>query len=241
MSRTDSNDGKLRRRVVAAAEAALQEQGFVSAIDVLVGLRWLSAGHVDRWRQGRVQTLEGELTVNPLKTSAAMLIFRHWARDRGLRPTETDYVARTRDRRRLQFSTTGDEAIELAYRTHWVSRDLPEPKRQRLAEQQSRAPDLLVIWPLKDWTCTKCEGTGSLLIMEGPGPLCLRCAELDHLVFLPAGDAALTRRAKKASGVSAVVVRFSRSRRRYERQGLLVEQEALARSEQELGRPSPRL
>lgn len=44
---------------------------------------------------------------------------------------------------------------------------------------------------------------------------------MEHLVFLGAGDAALTRRAKAASGLSAVVVRFSRGKR-YERQGILV-------------------
>jgi hypothetical protein len=48
-----------------------------------------------------------------------------------------------------------------------------------------------------------------------------------------AGDATLTRRARQASGLSAVVVRFSRSRRRYERQGVLVEEEALERAERE--------
>jgi len=50
---------------------------------------------------------------------------------------------------------------------------------------------------------------------------------------LSRGDAALTRRAKKASTLSAVVVRFSRSRGRYERQGLLVEEPALERAEAE--------
>ncbi len=52
---------------------------------------------------------------------------------------------------------------------------------------------------------------------------------MDHLVFLPAGDVGLTRRAHRASELSAVVVRFSRSRKRYERQGLFVEDSALAR------------
>jgi hypothetical protein len=41
----------------------------------------------------------------------------------------------------------------------------------------------------------------------------------------------LTRRAKKASGLSPVVVRFSRARGRYERQGLLVEEDALVQAE----------
>jgi hypothetical protein len=63
--------------------------------------------------------------------------------------------------------------------------------------------------------------------------LCLNCADLDHLVFLPSGDAALTRRSRKHSGLSAVVVQWSHARKRYERQGLLVENEALERAEKE--------
>ena len=73
----------------------------------------------------------------------------------------------------------------------------------------------------------------NLLIMDDMGPLCLTCADMDHLAFLPSGDAALTRRAKKASHLSAVVVRWSRARKRYERQGLLVEEAALEQAEQE--------
>jgi len=56
---------------------------------------------------------------------------------------------------------------------------------------------------------------------------------LDHLVFLASGDAALTRRARKYSRLSAVVLKFSRARRRYERQGLLVEETALDLAEEE--------
>ena len=56
---------------------------------------------------------------------------------------------------------------------------------------------------------------------------------MDHLIFLPAGDAALTRRAKKASTLSAVVVRWNRTRKRYERQGTFVEEPALAQAEEQ--------
>ncbi len=93
--------------------------------------------------------------------------------------------------------------------------------------------ELVVISPLNDWTCRECQGTGELLVMEGPGPFCLACAELDHLVFLDRGDAALTRRAKAGSKLWAVVIRFSRARKRYERQGLLVEEHALKKAEAE--------
>jgi len=52
-------------------------------------------------------------------------------------------------------------------------------------------------------------------------------------VCLPSGDAALTRRSAKYSTLSAVVLRWSRARNRYERQGLLVEPAALEQAEQE--------
>jgi len=97
-----------------------------------------------------------------------------------------------------------------------------------------RNADIVVIDPhSKTWQCRLCGGSGWLLKMEDGGPTCMACADLDHLVFLPAGDTALTRRARQHSALSAVVVRFSRARRRYERQGVLVEEPALARAEVE--------
>ncbi|OGV59042.1 MAG: hypothetical protein A2X45_00845 [Lentisphaerae bacterium GWF2_50_93] len=72
-----------------------------------------------------------------------------------------------------------------------------------------------------------------IVLKEDKGALCLTCADMDHLVFLPSGDMALTRRSKKHSRLSAVVLKWSRSRRRYERQGLLVENEALEKAEKE--------
>lgn len=74
---------------------------------------------------------------------------------------------------------------------------------------------------------------GSFLTLENNAPVCLPCAGLDHLVFLPSGDPALTRRAGRYSRLRAVVVRFSRARARYERQGILVEPLALERARQE--------
>lgn len=217
----------LEQRVTRAAEAALAEQRFVSAIDVLLGLGWLAPSHLDEWRQGRVESLERVVQANLGKVTKAMAALRRWARERGLNPSETDYVARTRDHRQLRFSASGDAAIERAYRTHWVSPDLS----QHAVERQSQPPDLVVISPVNEWTCTSCGDTGDLLFMEDAGPLCLDCADLGHLTFLPSGDAALTRRTKKASQLSAVVVRWSRSRKRYERQGILAEAEAIERAE----------
>ncbi len=44
------------QRVVKAAEAALQDQKYVSPIDVLVGIGWLPPSTVAAWRQGRLNS-----------------------------------------------------------------------------------------------------------------------------------------------------------------------------------------
>ena len=97
--------------------------------------------------------------------------------------------------------------------------------------------DLQVFITHSDASCDECgEELGRnawITLNREKGALCLSCADLDHLAFLPAGDAALTRRSRKHSSLVAVVLRWSRARRRYERQGLLVEEAALAQAEQE--------
>jgi hypothetical protein len=222
----------LRERVEGAAQDELAASRSVSPLDVFCRMGWLTQNHLDHWQQGRTEYLEPLRTVRPQNLVAAMDVLQQWARERGLQPSETSYVSATRDRRSLRF-VGGDEATEQAFRTHWISGELTEAQRERVVERQNRPPELLVISPVREWTCTGCHGGGDdLLVMEDAGPLCLTCADLDTLVFLPAGDATLTRRAKRASGLSAVVVRWSRSRRRYERQGILVEDAALRQAEE---------
>jgi hypothetical protein len=89
----------------------------------------------------------------------------------------------------------------------------------------------------RDSKCGECgEELGRhawISLQAQKGAVCLSCADLDHLVYLPSGHTALTRRARKNSRLSAVVLKWSRARKRYERQGLLVEEKALQDAEAE--------
>jgi hypothetical protein len=101
-----------------------------------------------------------------------------------------------------------------------------------------RSPgDLRVFISNRESRCDECGehlGRRAMIVLAGNrGALCLTCADLDHLSFLPPGEAALTRRARKNSTLAAVVLKWSRARKRYERQGLLVEEHALQRAEAE--------
>jgi hypothetical protein len=212
----------LETRVARIAEATLADRRFVRPIDVLVGLGWLAQPNVDRWERGRVASLDLCVQVDAGKVRTAIAALQHWAEDRGLKPSEADYQD-------LKFTADGDSDAQRAYRTHWASTDTPEP----IVARPRRPQRIIVISPHNAWTCASCGDTGDFLRMDKAGALCLDCADLGHLEFLPSGDAALTRRATKASRLSAVVVRWSTRRNRYERQGILAELVAIEQAAQE--------
>ena len=97
--------------------------------------------------------------------------------------------------------------------------------------------DIRAFYSSRDTICDDCNGSierGELIVLtDARETLCLSCADLDHLIYLPAGNAALTRRSKKHSKLSAVVYRWSKARKRNERQGILVEEKALTKAEKE--------
>jgi hypothetical protein len=232
------NRRQIESRVVQAARQTLFHQHYVSAMDVLIGIGLLQSIHVKAWRQGKIPYLEKVIQGSLEKISYAMKCFRHWALQEGLKPSQTAYMRQTRQGKQLlQFSKSGTPSIEYAYSTHYISPLLSEKKQQKIQEKCERAPDQVVFMIIKDSQCSRCQkelGKNNFLIMDSNQPLCLSCARLDQLVFLPRGDAQLTRRAKQYSSVSIVVVRFSRTGKRYERQGLLVEELALEKAQQEL-------
>lgn len=109
-------------------------------------------------------------------------------------------------------------------------------ERMRAGTKQKK--DELVVFAVRrrEGKCDECGddiGRGGFLRKEGARGLCVDCADLGDLVFLGAGDPALTRRATKYSALRAVVVEWSRSRKRYERKGILVAPDAIERAENE--------
>lgn len=213
---------RLETRVTRIAEALLAERQYVRSTDLLVGLGWLAQPNVERWEHGRIPSLDRCVGVESNKVTAALAALRQWAEDRDLKSTDVDYGD-------LRFTADGDSDAERAYRAQWAtSTDI------RVSTERARRPRRIeVISPHSTWTCDSCGGAGDLLLKAKAGALCLDCADLGHLEFLPSGDSALTRRATKASRLSAVVVRWSTPRKRYERQGILVEAAAIEQAAQE--------
>ncbi len=81
--------------------------------------------------------------------------------------------------------------------------------------------EILVFIVRRDTKCSECGEelwSGSFLYLEKDKALCLSCADLDQLEYLHSGDPALTRRSIKHSKIHAKVLKWSRTRNRYERQ-----------------------
>jgi hypothetical protein len=91
------NRAKLERRIAASATSALRARQVVTPVEVLIGVGWLKPADVEAWRRGRVPYLERVATANLVKLSTALRLLGSWAQRNGLTPSETIYVAWTRD------------------------------------------------------------------------------------------------------------------------------------------------
>lgn len=213
---SSTSEKKLRQRVVRAAESLLAQKGYVAPIEVWKEIRWFNSENLEHWRRGSRASLDWPAGIPAVNIALSVEFLAEWARSKGLAASEVEYLSATRDHHPLTFLSQKDPSVELACRTHWMSGDIPDVKRDRMTAAQSKAPDLVVFWPKKPFTCGDCgaaDQTGTL-VKEGEDALCAECADLDHLIYLPRGNTALTRRARKESTLSAIVVEWSRQRKR---------------------------
>jgi hypothetical protein len=100
----------------------------------------------------------------------------------------------------------------------------------------SKEADRIVFILRRETQCGRCQCglcRGDFICLTGGEAICLKCAGLAHLEYLPAGDTAVTRRATKYSNLHVVVMKKSPARKRSERQGILAEPEAIRRAEVE--------
>ena len=123
----------IEKRVIQSAEVILFSRGYVSAVDVLVGMGSLQSTHVQDWKNGKIPYLEKVIQGNLHKISFAMKCFRSWALRKNLKPSETVYRLRKKGHKKpLQFSKTNHPPIEKAYRTHYVSLSIVKAKQEAL-------------------------------------------------------------------------------------------------------------
>ena len=230
---------KLTTRVHRAAQAVLDTDGAVGIIDVFIAIGWLPGSSFRAWNRGieSYPVLEKLINCGSPKRDSAVRIFQDWVATKNLEPFDIEHQAAGRDGpRSLQLTADGNEFLEKVFSTKYRSAALSDAKKQRLEKKANKVSELQVFVPLRDGNCSECDEStqGDYVFLENDNALCLDCADMGHLVFLPSGNATLTRRAKKFSKLSAIVLRFNRRRKRYERLGLLVTDSAMAEAEASL-------
>jgi hypothetical protein len=234
---TQSNS-TMEQRTVAAAEQALKGHGAVGPIELLLQLGFLSQRAFDGWQREHdyYRVLEEHIECGAAKLQIVFDTFRRWASEHGLEAMPAIYQASSvRETRDLKIVSPQNAALDSFYRTRYRRSNLSPARRKAIEKKINAAVELCVFIQTSDETiCQECDarlGRGQMFCLERQEPLCLDCADLSHLEFLPAGDATLTRRAKKASPLHAVVLQFNRSRKRYDRCGLLVSRQSIDEAE----------
>lgn len=217
----------LCERVTGAAERCLRADKAVGILDVFVLIGFLEPSHFEAWKKGLqyIPVLEDWIQCGEAKWNKSTEHFLTWVQQNSLEPFEVVYEMSGRHGSSpCRLTHDGDDARESLYCTKFRRNDLNSAQKERLEAKAKKAPDLLVyVQTQQSSTCSECDATleGKMLYLEHGHALCMDCADMAHLVFLPSGNATLTRRAKKLSPLSAVVLRFNRRRNRYERQGIL--------------------
>jgi hypothetical protein len=237
--------GKFAQRVIDAAKSVLQRNGAVGPIELLVQLRFLEAVHVDGWRRGNPSytVLEDHIQCGEKKLADTFRVFEEWAETEGLESADAVYQCASRSAARA-LRILADDNLELDrfYRTRYRRADQSPARKKQIDRKLNKAPDLVVfVITGEGATCSECGAAlecDDWMFREEEQPLCLMCADLDHLQFLPSGNATLSRRAKKFSSLSAVVVQFNRRRKRYERKGLLATAVAIEEAETSMEKDS---
>ena len=126
------NRQQLSSRISTVTSELLQEKGYISFVDVFMELGYLDPKDFENWRFRRVPCLERVIKVNLSKINFIMKTVRRTSLNGNLKPSWTGYTSWGKGRKiPLRFSKSGDDNIERAYATHFVT------SKKRKTEQKN--------------------------------------------------------------------------------------------------------
>lgn len=230
----------LRERVRKGAEIVLKRDGSVGPLELLDQICLLEPACFQIWKTKNTTDwpIESKFLGSPEKLQNVFRLFQEWANELGLQTLAATYSrTTTRGAESLPITVDNDPVRDTFFRTHFTSPELSQKKVERLKTKLAKPTELAVFLAQRDGrACAECATptrAGDFVLVEREADICLACADLDHLEFLPAGNATISRRAKKYSSLCAVVLEFNRRYKRYDRVGLLVTNDAIERAESE--------
>lgn len=100
------------------------KQGFISSIDVLQNLGYLTKENIKLWQLGEIPYLEKACNANLATLSFVNKTIRKISYELKLKGSITDYTKYGKGAKiKLIFSKTGDVNIEKLYSTHFIDND----------------------------------------------------------------------------------------------------------------------
>ena len=82
------NQQQLTLKIISIASHILDEENYVSTIDILLGLGYLAPSVLEDWYRGRLPYLENSLQIGSEKLSFVIQFFHEWANQQGLVPRQ---------------------------------------------------------------------------------------------------------------------------------------------------------
>ena len=126
------NNIDLRNKIKLIGKEIIEEKGYLSSIDVLLKLEYLSQKDYENWRLGKVEYLEKVCGINLKKLSTINKTIKEISGEWNLKKSWTAYNKYGKGKKiRLRFSKSGNEMIEERYATHYNNSEYEIMKCQK--------------------------------------------------------------------------------------------------------------
>jgi len=133
------NNKELEKKVKQFTSELAYQKGYVSSVDVLLKLGYITESDYQKWRFGKIEYLEKVCQTNLHKLSTVNKFIRKFSAERNLEESWTGYNKYGKGpKKRLIFSKSRDRQIEYAYATHYLDkRRMSELKREKQLKNSS--------------------------------------------------------------------------------------------------------
>lgn len=136
------NNKELDKNVKQFASDLVYKKGYVSSIDVLIKLGYITEKDYQDWRHGKIPYLEKVCLANLHKLSTVNRLIRKYSAEWNLETSWTGYNKWGKGpKTRLLFSKSGDQQIESLYATHYLNKNrIKELKMEKQTKNQEPNP-----------------------------------------------------------------------------------------------------
>lgn len=117
------NNRELEKKVKQFTSELAYKKGYVSSVDVLIKLGYITESDYQNWRFGKIPYLEKVCQANLHKLSAVNRFIRKYSAEWNLEKSWTAYNKWGKGpKKRLIFSKSRDHQIESLYATHFLNK-----------------------------------------------------------------------------------------------------------------------